>query len=76
MSDDVAKLLAGHLGVSAVLANALIDHGIISRDELCNRFHQARDAAARSSGGIASAQILAAMLQYLEAGQNAPPTHQ
>jgi hypothetical protein len=45
MDGKVEKLHAGHLGVHAVLANALIDKGIVSRDELCDRLRQARDAA-------------------------------
>jgi polysaccharide deacetylase 2 family uncharacterized protein YibQ len=72
MADDFAKTLAGHLGVAAVLANVLIDKGIVTRDELCDRFRQAEEAAARSAGGLASAQILAAMLRYLELGNGGP----
>jgi hypothetical protein len=66
MPDDFGKVLAGHLGVAAVLANVVIDQGIISRDDLCDRFRQARNAAAQSIGGPASAQILGALLNHLE----------
>lgn len=66
MNNDLAKLHAGHLGVHAVLANVLIDKGIITREELCQRMQQGFDAAAQSSAGLQSAQVLAAMLDYLE----------
>lgn len=76
MADDYARTLAGHLGVAAVLANAMIDSRMISREDLCDRFRQARDAAAQSTGGQVSAQILAAMVHYLEQAGSDPPTHQ
>jgi hypothetical protein len=76
MADEFAKTLAGHLGVAAVLANVLIDKGIVTRDELCDRFRQAEDAASRSPGGLASAQILGAMLRYLEQASGGRPRHQ
>jgi hypothetical protein len=66
MNDDLAKLHAGHLGVHAILANVLIDKGIVSREELCQRMQQGLEAAAQSSAGLESAQVLAAMLHYLE----------
>ena len=61
-----AQLHAGHLGVHAVLANVLIDKGIISREELCQRMRQGFDAAVQSSGGQESARVLEAMLNYLD----------
>ena len=76
MSDDVAKVFAGHLGVAAVLANVLIDTGVISREELCDRFRQAQDAASRSVGGPQTARILAAMLAHLEKSGGSPPKPQ
>ena len=66
MNIDLAKLHAGHLGVHAVLANVLIDKGIVSREELCQRFQQGLEAASQSSGGLQSSEVLAAMLRYLE----------
>jgi hypothetical protein len=33
MDDRVAKLFAGHMGVSAVLANILIEKKVVSREE-------------------------------------------
>ena len=65
MDDQSAKWFAGQMGVCAVLINVLIDKGIISQQELRDRFQQAHDAAAQSSGGLDSAAALAAMLEYL-----------
>ena len=46
MDDDrIAKLYAGHMGIVAVLVNVLIDKGVISQDELRERFEQAHEAA-------------------------------
>lgn len=64
--DRLASAVAGQLGVSAVLANVLIDKGIVSRDELCDRFCQAHDAALSSVGGDETARLLAAMVCYLK----------
>lgn len=64
--DAQAKLFAGQLGLSAVLANVLIDKGILSRAELSGRFRQAYDAAMGSAGGAQAARLLAAMISYLE----------
>ena len=66
MVDDFAKLHAGHMGVHAVLANVLIDKGIVSREELCERLRQAYQAAVQSPGGSQSAAVLAGMVHYLE----------
>lgn len=66
MVDDFAKLHAGHMGVHAVLANVLIDKGIVSREELCQRLQQAYHAALQSPGGSQSAAVLAGVLHYLE----------
>ena len=68
---ELAKLLAGQLGVSAVLVNVLVDKGIVSRDELYDRFQQAHDAARQSASGEPSARLLAAMISYL--GKNLAP---
>ena len=69
MEDRVAKLFAGHMGVSAVLANILIEKKVVSREEAIFRFRQAHDAATKCSGGIEVAQALAAMISYLDDGQ-------
>ena len=66
MHADFAKLFAGHMGMYAVILNVLIDKGIITQDELRERFEQARDAAANCSGGPATAEALAAIVSYLE----------
>ena len=68
MEDRVAKLLAGHIGVCAVLVNILIDKGIISREEAADRFCQAYGAAANCSGGTDVARALEAMIRYVEDG--------
>ena len=70
MNKNLAKLHAGHLGVHAVLANVLIDKGIVSREELCQRFQQGLEAAAQSSGGLQSSEVLGAMLRYLEPAES------
>ena len=72
MPGEYAKLFAGHIGISAVILNVLIDKGVISEDELRERFEQARDAAAYCSGGPATAQALSAIVQYLS--QDSPVT--
>ena len=41
MPGDFAKLFAGHMGISTVILNVLIDKGVISQDELLERFQQA-----------------------------------
>ena len=69
MDDRVTRLFAGHIGVSAVLANILIDKGVVSREEAIFRFRQAHDAAVKCSGGIDVAQALAAMINYLDEGR-------
>ena len=66
MDGDFAKLFAGHMGVCAVILNVLIDKGIVSQDELRERFEQARHAASHCSGGPATAEALAAIVAYLE----------
>ncbi len=66
MDDRVAKLFAGHMGVSAVLANILIEKKLVSREEAICRLRQAHDAATECSGGIEVAQALAAMISYLD----------
>jgi CheY-like chemotaxis protein len=66
MSEEAAKLFAGHLGVCAVLADVLIDKGIISQGELLERFRQAHAAACQSSAGPAVAHALCEMVEYLE----------
>jgi hypothetical protein len=66
MSGEFARLFAGHMGVSVVILNALVDKGVISQEELRERFEQARDAAAECSGGPATAQALAEIVRYLD----------
>ena len=63
--DRTAKLYAGQMGIVAVLVNVLIDKGIISQDELRERFEQAHEAASRCSGGPGIAIVLEDMLTYL-----------
>ena len=65
MHDRTAKLFAGQMGICAVLINILIDKGIVSEDELRERFEQARQAAEHSSGGPDCGAALSAMLEYL-----------
>ena len=60
-----AKLYAGQMGIVAVLVNVLIDKGIISQDELRERFEQAHEAASQCSGGPGIAIVLEDMLTYL-----------
>ena len=68
MEDRVAKLLAGHIGVCAVLVNILIDKGVVSREETADRLRQAHGAAANCSGGTEVARALEAMVRYVEDG--------
>jgi hypothetical protein len=72
MDDDRTSMLyAGYMGICAVLANVLIDKGIITQSELCERFEQARDAAEQCSSGPLTAIMLAEMVTYLEPGRPA-----
>ena len=64
--DRTAKLYAGQMGLVAVLVNVLIDKGVISQDELRERFEQAHEAASACSGGRGIAVVLEDMLTYLE----------
>jgi hypothetical protein len=67
MDDDrTSRLYAGYMGICAVLANVLIDKGIITQSELCERFEQAHDAARQCSSGPLTAVMLAEMVAYLE----------
>lgn len=66
MAHEFGRLLAGQLGVAAVIANVLIDKGIVSREELCDRLRQAHDAALNSSAGALGAQTLGGLVSYLE----------
>lgn len=68
MTSELAKLFAGHMGTCAVILNVLIDKGVISQDELRERFEQARDAAVKCSGGRETAAALAEIVHYLVAG--------
>jgi hypothetical protein len=54
------------MGIIAVLVNVLVDKGIITENELRERFEQAHEAASRCSGGRGIAIVLADMLTYLE----------
>jgi CheY-like chemotaxis protein len=71
MNDHAANLFAGHMGVCAVLVDVLIDKGIISRSEFCDRFQQARLAASQCSAGPMVADALAEMVEYL---RHSPPS--
>ena len=73
MGGDFAKLFAGHMGVCAVILNVLIDKGIITQDELRERFEQARDTAADCSGGPMTAEALAEFVRYLDPTIRARP---
>ena len=64
--DRTAKLYAGQMGILAVLVNVLVDKGIITENELRERFEQAHEAASRCSGGPGIAVVLEDMLAYLE----------
>jgi hypothetical protein len=66
MPADFAKLFAGQMGICAVILNVLIDKGVISQEELRERFELARDAAGQSSGGPATAAALAEIVRYLD----------
>ncbi len=66
MDDYFAKLFAGHMGISAVLASVLVDKGVIGNDELSDRFRQAHRAAALCSSGPATAHALAEIIAYLD----------
>ncbi len=70
MPDELGKLLAGQLSLVAVLANVLIDKGIVTREELCERFQQAHDAAMQSSAAPLGAQMLA---ELITVGARMPP---
>jgi hypothetical protein len=67
MDDYFAKLFAGHMGISAVIANVLVDKGLIGAEELAGRFRQAHGAATRCSSGPATAHALAEIVRYLDA---------
>ena len=66
MPGEFARLYAGLMGINAVILNVLIDKGVITEDELRERFEQAWDAAADCSGGPATAEALAEIVRYLE----------
>jgi hypothetical protein len=74
-SDPLANVFAGQLGISAVLANVLIDKGIIGRGELYVRLQQAHNAASKSVGGVESARQLGAMMSYIEKTLNPRRSH-
>jgi hypothetical protein len=54
------------MGICAVLVSVLIDKGVITQNELRERFEQAHEAASQCSGGPAIALVLEDMLRYLE----------
>ena len=66
MAKESAKIIAGHIGLVAVLVNVLVDKGVVDRADLAERFRQARDTAAESDGGRESAAVLDTMVKYLE----------
>jgi|KBSSwiStaDraftv2_1062776.scaffolds.fasta_scaffold2153468_1 hypothetical protein len=65
IDDRAAKIYAGQMGIAAVLVNVLIDKGVITQNELRERFEQAHKAAKNCSGGPVIAVVLEDMLQYL-----------
>ena len=67
--DRTAKLYASQMGIIAVLVNVLVDKGVITENELRERFEQAHEAASRCSGGPGVAVVLMDMLKYLEPAQ-------
>lgn len=71
MPSELARLFAGHMGTCAVILNVLIDKGVISQDELRERFEQAHDAAVKCSGGPGTAAALAEIVRYLDRGTGA-----
>jgi hypothetical protein len=54
------------MGIAAVLVNVLIDKGVITENELRERFEQAHEAARHCSGGPGVAVVLEDMLEYLQ----------
>jgi hypothetical protein len=60
-----ARRLAGEVAMAAVLANVLVDKGVVGRDELLERFEQAHGTALRSTATPEAARLLAAMVSYL-----------
>ena len=65
MAKESAKMFAGQIGLVAVLVNVLVDKGVVDREDLAERFRQARDAAAESDGDRESAAVLDTMVKYL-----------
>jgi len=53
MNDQAARPFAGQVGVCAVLADMLIDKGIISQSEFFDRFRRAKAASGGQTGGLA-----------------------
>jgi hypothetical protein len=63
--DDLAKLFAGHMGLTTVLANALVDKGVVGTGELSERMRRAHAVAAGCPGAPASGHALAEMVRHL-----------
>jgi CheY-like chemotaxis protein len=66
MNDQAARISAGPMGVCAVLADVLIDKGIVTQRELFDRLRQAQAVASRWSDGFGTGRALADILAYLE----------
>ena len=64
--DRTDTLYSGQMGIVAVLVNVLIDKGVITENELRERFEQAREAARHCSGGPGVVVVLEDILAYLE----------
>jgi CheY-like chemotaxis protein len=73
MNDQAAKLFAAHAGVCAVLVDMLIDKGIISQGEACDRFKRAQSAVGHWAGGRAAARELADIVAYLKPDEPGTP---
>ena len=73
MNDHAARMSAGRMGVCAVLADVLIDKGIVTQRELFDRLRRAQAAASRRSGGFGAGRALADIMAYLEPAEERSP---
>lgn len=64
--DDLAKLFAGHMGVTTVLASTLTDKGVIGVGELSGRMRQAHRVTSGCPGAPTNGHALAEMVRHLE----------
>src|SRR5262245_48826032 len=73
MNDQAARIFAAHAGVCAVLVDVLIDKGIISQGEVCDRMQRAQSAVGHWAGGRAAARELADLVAYLKPEEPSMP---